>query len=61
MGLKEVKEALVRKMIPFTNGSIGHCFNIQNGITPQELLNNNVVINLAWLKDEKMKSFIEFF
>lgn len=58
MGLKEVKEALVRKMIPFTNGSIGHCFNVQNGITPQELLNNNVVINLAWLKDEKMKSFI---
>lgn len=53
-----LKQALIRKLKPFTKGSIGHCFNVKDGITPRDLLNTNIIVNLSWIKDEQMKNFI---
>jgi len=53
-----IKEALLRKMEPFTLGTIGHCFNVTNGLSPDHILSGNFVINLSWLKDDQMKNFI---
>jgi hypothetical protein len=58
MVMKMLKGALKRKFSRFTHGSIGHCFDVNVGLGPDDLLNNNIVLNLAWLKDESMKNFI---
>lgn len=53
-----LKQALIRKLKPFTKGSIGHCFDVKDGLTPQDLLNTNIIVNLSWIKDEQMKNFV---